>query len=191
MRPDHTAEEEAPAFSGPAIGKNTPTIALISPPRTTASGESHGLPASPAESLHGPGGVPLGVARGAGRLASDVPAETGPSLGRLSLPPACGAELLASFSPFDLAKVETAIDQLLESLDDLETGLSRLGRTEGLVPGLAAIGLAIGATQLFHRRLIQRPDGEGRQGAVDEDRDADVCHPGLPGLPRHWNLEES
>jgi hypothetical protein len=192
MRAVGIPDAGASLYNGLARGINVSTeYALTGPARGTGASHSDVLSASPVGRLHLSGAAPLDIVRKVGRPASDVPAETLVSVGGEALPPACGADLLASFSPFDLAKVETAVDRLLESLDDLETGLSRLGRTESLVPGLAAIGLAIGATQLFHRRLIGRRNEDGPQTVGYDDREEDASFPGLPGLPRHWSREES
>jgi hypothetical protein len=108
------------------------------------------------------------------------------------LPASVGADLLASFSPFDRATVERAFDQLLDRFDDLEAGLSRLGTTANLRPTLMAMAGAIAIMEVLHRYLGKHRDEPDRDGAGDEDPGADptLYFPGLPGLPHRWSLEE-
>jgi hypothetical protein len=106
------------------------------------------------------------------------------------LPSSIGADLIAGFSLFDQAAVGQAFDQLLDRLDDLESGLLRLGTTANL--GLKLMATAIAIMELVHRYLGKREGERDRDGAHDEDPNGDrmVYFPGLPGLPYHWSLEE-
>jgi hypothetical protein len=190
------APDAAPApVIGLAAGRDARTAVapLSSAPRVTASGESDALPAPPAEGVHVPSSSPLRIGRSADRPAGGVAAEAvAPE--QEPLPALCGAELLASFSPFDRAAVERALDQLVERLDDLETGLFRLGTTANLIPSLTATALTIAAAEIVHRWLDSRREERGRHSGgdqgLDDDEDAGAGFPGLPGLPRHWSLEE-
>jgi hypothetical protein len=108
------------------------------------------------------------------------------------LPSSVGADLLASFSPFDRATVERAFDQLLDRFDDLEAGLSRLGTTANLSPTLMATAGAIAIMEVLHRYLGKHREQPDRDGVGDEDsrEDPTLHFPGLPGLPHQWSLEE-
>jgi hypothetical protein len=108
--------------------------------------------------------------------------------GKEQLPSSLGADWLATFSPFDRATVERAIDHFLDRLDHLEAGLSRFGTTANLTSSLMATAGAIAVMEVLHRYLAKRGGEQGRDGAGDEE--TGVYFPGLPGLPHRWSLEE-
>jgi hypothetical protein len=130
-----------------------------------------------------------------GRIAASPPklaSAPGGSPRAEELPSSVGADLLASFSPFDRAKVEQAFDQLLNRFDDLETGLSRLATAANLNPTLMATAGAIAIMEVLHRYLGRRRDEQDQvdAGDVGPSEDRTVYFPGLPGLPHRWSLEE-
>jgi hypothetical protein len=192
--------------AAPVIGATTGTaarvtitVAVADASKISAATPPDASPAIPADRAHAASPSLARNQPSEGPSANLAPDETGtsPQDQRLS---SCGADLIASFSPFDRAQVERAIDQLLDRLDALETGLSRLGTTTNLIPSLTATALAIAVMEVFHRRLGQRSD-ENQRGvqvlAVGDndndnanDQDTDTCFPGLPGLPHHWSLEQ-
>ncbi len=97
-----------------------------------------------------------------------------------------GADLLASFSPFDRVALEQTIDQFLDEVGDLGAVLSNLEVTANLLPNLMAAAGAIGAIEAVRRRFRGPSDEE----ADDPEGDGDAGSPALPGLPRGWALEE-
>src|SRR5262249_44113348 len=108
------------------------------------------------------------------------------------LPSSVGADLLASFSPFDRATVERAFDQLLGRFDDLEAALPRLGTVTSLSPILMTAAGAIAIMEVLHRYLGRRREetDQDHAGDADPSEDRTVYFPGLPGLPHRWSLEE-
>jgi hypothetical protein len=97
-----------------------------------------------------------------------------------------GADLLASFSPFDRVALEHTIDRFLGEVGELGAVFSNLEVTATLIPNLMA---AAGAVVMFEtvRRRVRGPSGEEVE---DAEGDGDAGPPGLPGLPRGWALEE-
>ncbi|MDR3636804.1 MAG: hypothetical protein P4L84_23570 [Isosphaeraceae bacterium] len=96
------------------------------------------------------------------------------------------ADLLASFSPFDRATLEQAIDQLLDRFGELEAGLPHWNATEGLASQLLASAMVIGAAEVVRRRL--RATEEDDDDSAHRDRSASPF--GLPDLPHIWAREE-
>jgi hypothetical protein len=119
--------------------------------------------------------------------------------GRMQTPPqelglsSRGADLLASFLPFDRTRVEQAIDHILAHLDALDAGVSQLGTTANLVPILTATGVTIAATRIVQLwgvsrwDWIRRPLSAALACDASGNADADAFFPGLPGSPFHWS----
>jgi hypothetical protein len=104
-----------------------------------------------------------------------------------------GADLLASFLPFDRTRVEQAIDHILAHLDALDAGLLELGTTANLVPILTAAGVTIAASRIVQLWGVSRWDWIRRRpsaalaGDTCGNADADAFIPGLPGSPFQWD----
>ena len=113
-------------------------------------------------------------------VADDVIAEAATPLARAS-------ELFASFSPFDRASVEQALDQFLERLGDVDVELMRLGESTNLGPWVMTSAALLSVAEIVRRRV--REQGRLRHASVDEEEDPSLL--GLPGLPGRWDSEGS
>jgi len=190
-----TDVESSPASGLATVKDARVTVAVLNLPGRTLAMTSDASPAIPADRSHASSSSLRLNEGGKGRPGNVATADTGTSPQEQPFA-SCGADLLASFLPFDRARVEQAIDQILNRLDDLDTGLSRLGTTANLIPGLTATAVTIAVMEIFHRWLGNRSAWdrrgayalEGSNGAGNDD--ADACFPGLPGLPHQWGLEE-
>ena len=181
--------ETAPPI-GSALGKDARLAgAELGAARVTVSMKSEAVAAIPAGRSQASYPSLARIEPRAGRYTKAASADAG-SPGQEQLPPSSGADLLARFSPFDRATVERALDQFLDRLDELETGLSHLGTTANLTSSLLASASAIAVVEVFHRYLRKRRDERGLHAVDDEDRDDGVHFPGLPGLPHPWSLEQ-
>jgi hypothetical protein len=175
-----------------------PAMAMATRSPVADPGAARGTVGSSSE---GPA-IPAGYARASdpasspgGRITAWPPRPASTKEGRPreeELPSSVGADLLASFSPFDRATLERAFDQLLNRFDALEAGLSHLGTTANLSPTLMATAGALAIVEVLHRSLARRREEQDREGARDADPNEDrtVYFPGLPGLPHRWSLEE-
>lgn len=92
-----------------------------------------------------------------------------------------GADLLASFAPFNQGSIEQAIDHFLGELGQVDATLTGLGVSEGLIPSLAATGIVVYAAETVRRRL--------RSLDMDVEAVGDTSFPGLPGQSQRWDLE--
>ncbi len=97
-----------------------------------------------------------------------------------------GADLLASFSPFDRVALERTIDRFLGEVGDLGEMFSNLEVTASLLPNLMAAAGAVAVFEAARRRARGPADDAGE----DAEADGDAGPPGLPGLPRGWAMEE-
>jgi hypothetical protein len=203
--PDRTREGEAPPSVGAASGRgefidlgfagplrvrgvlapNTAGAFLhtnaVGAPRTKVVIDANVMTASPA------GDPPVAAPRARVEPGKDL------AIGAVSaapdaepVPSARGADLLASFSPFDRATLERTIDQFLDRLDDLAEGLLILGTWETLIPGLLTSAVAVSIAEAVLWQLDNAREG-ARTLADGGER---AFGPGLP-LPRPWGLEES
>jgi hypothetical protein len=201
---DRTREGEAPPSVGAASGRgefvdagfagalrvrgvSAPNMAgayldpgAVSAPRTKAVIDANVMTASSA------GDPPAAAPRAGVEPGKDL------AIGAVSAAPdaepilsARGADLLASFSPFDRATLERTIDQFLDRLDDLAEGLSILGTWEALIPGLLTSAVAVSIAEAVLWQLDNAREG-ARTLADGGER---AFAPGLPGLPRPWGLE--
>jgi len=184
------ADPETASPISPALGRDARLAgADLGAMRVTVSMKSEAVPAIPAGRSQESYPSLVRIEQRAGRHFRAALADTG-SPGQEPLPPSLGADLLARFSPFDRATVEQALDQFLDRLDELETGLSHLGPAANLTSSLLASASAIAVVDVFHRYLRKRRDERGLHAVDDEDRDDGVHFPGLPGLPHPWSLEQ-
>jgi hypothetical protein len=196
-RPRDAADNTQTAEPGPTVPVGL-AMALATRPPVADPGPARGTVASSSE---GPA-IPPGYAKASdpasspgARIAAWQPKPASTNEGRPrdeELPSSVGADLLASFSPFDRATVERAFDQLLDRFDALEAGLSHLGTTANLSPTLMATAGALAIVEVLHRYLAKRQEEQDQDGAGDADPNEDrtVYFPGLPGLPHRWSLEE-
>ena len=91
-----------------------------------------------------------------------------------------GADLLASFSPFDRGALEQTIDRFLGEVGDLGAVLSNLDVTASLIAEPMAAAGAVAVFETVRRRVRGQSDEE----VEDAEGDGDAGPPGLPGLPR-------
>jgi hypothetical protein len=136
-----------------------------------------------------PGAAALRMAwlRGARRVDVDSDSvelifESG--LGPEPAPSPRNSELLTDFLPFDRSGLAAAIDQFLAEFEGLGAELADWRSSTGVLPGLAAVTIAVVASDLARRRSRS---GQTEASAADEDE-------GLAqslGFPGAWSFADS
>jgi hypothetical protein len=94
------------------------------------------------------------------------------------------SELLTDFLPFDRSGLAAAIDHFLTEFEGLGAELADWRASAGVLPALAAVTIAVVASDLVRRRSR---GGQGEASAADEDE-------GLArslGFPGTWSFADS
>jgi hypothetical protein len=181
----------------PATGPAEPGAPGLVPDRPSPGGDLGGGVRSAARATPVPPGrstfaAPNAPRRGPERepagAEAPLPDRGAPAEGEaveVQVPAAQAAQLLTHFLPFDQASLESAIDGLLEQLDDLGAGRVGWPTSMGLLPASLALAAAALAAETALR--LRRRDDE----AIAAAGDGEVALARFPGLPGAWGLDES